>query len=75
MIVPNQIGLGKSSKPGATYSFDFWADNTAKLLDKLGIQKVFVVGHSMSGMLGVKFVRRYPNRVAELVLENPIGRV
>ena len=39
VIVPDQIGFGKSSKPDIEYSFDLWADNTAKLLDKRGITK------------------------------------
>lgn len=73
VIVPDQIGFGKSSKPDIAYSFDVMAENTAKLLDKLGISKVSVVGHSMGGMLAVKFARKYPHRVEKLVLENPIG--
>ncbi len=73
VIVPDQIGFGRSSKPDLNYSFEMLADNTAKLLDELKIQKVIVVGHSMGGMLAVKFARRFPSRVEKLVLENPIG--
>ena len=73
VIVPDQIGFGRSSKPDLNYSFEMLADNTAKLLDELKVQKVIVVGHSMGGMLAVKFARRFPNRVEKLVLENPIG--
>ncbi|BCM90854.1 non-heme chloroperoxidase [Abditibacteriota bacterium] len=73
VIVPDQIGFGKSSKPDITYSFDLLANNTAKLLDTLKVPKVIVVGHSMGGMLATHFARRFPNRVEKLVLENPIG--
>jgi pimeloyl-ACP methyl ester carboxylesterase len=73
VIVPDQIGFGKSSKPNIPYSFDLLTSNTAKLLDILKVPKVCVVGHSMGGMVAVKFARRYPNRVQKLVLENPIG--
>lgn len=73
VIVPDQIGFGKSSKPNIAYSFGSMAVNTAKLLDKLDIKKVTVVGHSMGGMLAVKFARDYPELVEKLVLENPIG--
>lgn len=73
VIVPDQIGFGRSSKPDLNYSFEMLADNTAKLLDTLKVGKVIVVGHSMGGMLAVKFARRFPNRVEKLVLENPIG--
>lgn len=73
VIVPDQIGFGKSSKPDINYSFDLLAENTLKLLDTLKIDKVAVVGHSMGGMLAVRFTRNYPQRVTHLVLENPIG--
>ncbi len=72
-IVPDQIGFGKSSKPGFAYSFDMMARTTAALLDKLGVARVDVLGHSMGGMLAVRFVRTYPGRVDHLVLEAPIG--
>jgi pimeloyl-ACP methyl ester carboxylesterase len=73
VIVPDQIGFGKSSKPDIHYSFDLLAANTAALLDELKIGKVAVVGHSMGGMLAVRFARNYPQRTSQLVLENPIG--
>lgn len=73
VVVPDQIGFGKSSKPDLHYSFDFMAENTAGLLDLLGIPKAVVVGHSMGGMLGIRFARLYPGRTEALVLEDPIG--
>jgi pimeloyl-ACP methyl ester carboxylesterase len=73
VIVPDQIGWGKSSKPEIRYSFQLLAANTARLLDSLGIDKVVVVGHSTGGMLGVRFALMYPERVTQLVLEDPIG--
>ena len=73
VIVPDQIGFGKSSKPDINYSFDLLAANTAKLLDTLGVDKVNIVGHSMGGMVATRFALNYPNRVEKLVLENPIG--
>lgn len=73
VIVPDQIGFGKSSKPDIAYSFDLLAANTAHLLDSLGVKTVAVVGHSMGGMLAVRFARNYPQRVTHLIMENPIG--
>jgi pimeloyl-ACP methyl ester carboxylesterase len=74
VIVPDQVGFGKSGKPDdIAYSFDLLARNTAQLLDTLRIEKAAVVGHSMGGMLAVRFARNYPERVTHLVLENPIG--
>lgn len=73
VIVPDQIGWGKSSKPDIRYSFQLLAANTAHLLDTLGIQKAVVIGHSTGGMLAVRFALMYPEKVAQLVLEDPIG--
>lgn len=73
VIVPDQIGFGKSSKPDMAYSFDLLAANTAKLLDSLGIEKVSLVAHSMGGMVATRFALNYPNRVEKLAMENPIG--
>jgi pimeloyl-ACP methyl ester carboxylesterase len=73
VVVPDQIGFGKSSKPTFAYSFDALARNTAALLDTLGLPQVDVVGHSIGGMLAARFTRTYPEKVGKLVLESPIG--
>ena len=73
VIVPDQVGWGKSSKPDIHYSFHLLAYNTKKLLDTLGIEKVTVLAHSMGGMLGCRFTLMYPNFVEKLILEDPIG--
>jgi len=73
VIVPDQIGWGKSDRPNLHYSFHMLADNTRQLLDTLGINKISVVGHSMGGMLAARFTLLYPERVEKLVMENPIG--
>ena len=74
VIIPDQIGFGKSSKPvDIQYSFYQLAKNTKQLLDTLGIKKVIVLGHSMGGMLAVRFTLSYPALVQKLILTDPIG--
>jgi pimeloyl-ACP methyl ester carboxylesterase len=73
VVVPDQIGFGKSAKPAISYHFDLLARNTKMLLDNLGIIRVAVVGHSFGGMLAVYFARDYPETSAVLALESPIG--
>jgi pimeloyl-ACP methyl ester carboxylesterase len=73
VIVPDQIGFGKSSKPNIHYSFHLLAANTKKLLDTLGVKEVDLVGHSMGGMVATRFALMYPEAVTHFVLENPIG--
>ena len=64
VIVPDQLGFGKSAKPDIDYSFDLLARNTIHLLDQLQVQQAVIVGHSMGGMLAVRLARNYPDRVS-----------
>lgn len=73
VIVPDQIGFGKSSKAFINYSFQQMALWNKQLLDTLGVQKACVLGHSMGGMLATRFALMYPERTEKLLLENPIG--
>lgn len=73
VIATDQLGFGASSRPDIHYSFHQMAQNTKALLDHLGIKQVDVIGHSMGGMLAVRFTVMFPETVDKLVLENPIG--
>lgn len=73
VIVPDQIGFGKSSKAFIHYSFHQMARWNKALLDTLGIKKASVLGHSMGGMLATRFALMYPEQTEKLLLENPIG--
>jgi pimeloyl-ACP methyl ester carboxylesterase len=73
VVAPDQIGFGKSSKPGFAYSFDAMARATVALLDSLHIDRFDLVGHSMGGMLAVRLARAYGSRIDHLVLYSPIG--
>jgi len=74
VIVPDQIGFGKSTKPEKyQYTFQQLAHNTKAILDRLKVEKVAVLGHSMGGMLAVRFALMYPDATEKLILENPIG--
>ncbi|WP_187262348.1 alpha/beta fold hydrolase [Pontibacter beigongshangensis] len=73
VVVPDQVGFGKSDKPSIQYTFHQLAQNTRQLLQAIGVHKAVVVGHSMGGMLAARFALMYPDFTARLVLENPIG--
>ncbi len=74
VIVPDQIGFGKSSKPDYFhYTFQQLALNTKTLLDSLNIESTAVLGHSMGGMLATRFALMYPGITEKLILVNPIG--
>jgi pimeloyl-ACP methyl ester carboxylesterase len=74
VVMPDQIGFGKSSKPtDMQYSFARLALSSARLLDSIGVSRVSVIGHSMGGMLATRWAVQYPARTEKLVLVNPIG--
>ena len=73
VVVPDQIGFGKSSKPNGDLHFDTLARNTIALLDHLAIPQFDIVAHSLGGMLGVRMARAFPEHVDHLLLAAPIG--
>jgi pimeloyl-ACP methyl ester carboxylesterase len=73
VVVPDQVGFGKSDKPLIHYSFHLLARFNKQLLDTLSINKVILLGHSMGGMLATRFTLLYPKNVSKLLLEDPIG--
>ncbi|UUP19118.1 alpha/beta fold hydrolase [Nitratireductor thuwali] len=74
VIAPDQVGFCASTKPdGYQFSLAQLAANTKSLLDSLGIERVTLGGHSMGGMLAMRFAIQYPDSVEQLVLVNPIG--
>ena len=75
VVVPDQIGFGRSSKPIIPYSFQKKAANTKALLEELGVQSAVILGHSMGGMLATRFAYSYPEFTDKLILVNMIGKV
>ena len=74
VLIPDQIGFGKSSKPTHyQYSFAALAHHTHNLVNSLNIEKSIVIGHSMGGMLASRYTLMYPRSVESLILVNPIG--
>jgi pimeloyl-ACP methyl ester carboxylesterase len=74
VIIPDQIGFGKSSKPADyQYSFQQLADNTQQLLNSLGVTRYMVLGHSMGGMLATRMALMYPEKIQRVFLIDPIG--
>jgi pimeloyl-ACP methyl ester carboxylesterase len=73
VVVPDQIGFGRSSKPIIPYNFHDMALNTRRILQHLNILKAMIVGHSMGGMLAARFATQYPDVAERIVIYNPIG--
>ncbi len=74
VVAVDQIGFCKSSKP-KRYQFTFQqlAGNTHALLTSLGIERPIIMGHSIGGMLSMRYALTFPQAVESVVLVNPIG--
>ena len=74
VIVPDQVGFCKSSKPaGFQYSFAQLASLTRQLLHDAGVERPVLVGHSTGGMLALHYALLWPGGTERLVLVNPLG--
>lgn len=67
VYAPDLPGHGKSDGLGEQ-SIEKYATTIAGWMDKLGLQKSIVVGHSMGGAIAQQFALSYPEKVAGLVL-------
>jgi 3-oxoadipate enol-lactonase len=68
VIEMDQIGNGYSDKPSRKHSIEVWADETAALLDKIGVPRAHVHATSTGGMIAIKLAAKYPEKVAGLIL-------
>ena len=68
LIAPDLRGHGASEVAPGPYSIELFADDQRALLDHLGIDRVIYCGLSLGGYIGLAFARRYPERLAGLIL-------
>lgn len=74
VIVPDQIGFCRSTKPAHyQYTFHQLASNTKALLASRGVERTVIVGHSMGGMIAARYALMFPEAVSRLVMINPLG--
>ncbi len=67
-ITPDNRGHGGTTNPGSGYSLESMRDDLSGFLDELQIPSCHLLGHSLGGMIALRFVLAHPERVASLVL-------
>ena len=73
VIAVDLPGHGRSSLPNGDYSLGSLAAALRDLLDRLDIDRVTVVGHSLGGGIALQFVYQFPERCERLVLVSSGG--
>jgi pimeloyl-ACP methyl ester carboxylesterase len=66
-------GYGRSSKANYRYSMEFFARVVERVIAKLQLRHVTLVGHSMGGQIALTHALLYPGNAEGLVLIAPAG--
>lgn len=72
VIALDQAPFGFSDNAHRDFSRTAQAERLKQVLDGLGINKVFLVGHSYGGGVTLEAALRYPDRISGLVLVCPV---
>jgi pimeloyl-ACP methyl ester carboxylesterase len=73
VVVPDQIGFGKSDKPLVNYRIRTYVDFLDQFCKQLKIERATLVGNSMGGWIAAMFTAQFPDRVDKLVLVDAAG--
>ncbi len=68
LILPDLRGFGRSPVTDDIYTMRLLAEDIRQLMDRIGLEKAVVVGHSMGGYVSLAFSCAYPCRVCGLGL-------
>jgi pimeloyl-ACP methyl ester carboxylesterase len=73
VVVPDQIGFGKSDKPLVNYRIRTYVDFLDQFCKQLKIERATLIGNSMGGWIATMFTAAFPDRVDKLVLVDAAG--
>ena len=73
LIAPDLPGFGDTAAPPEAWSVHHYADWTVSLLERLGVERCDVIGHSNGGRIGIVLAAEHPERVRRLVLTDSSG--
>ena len=68
VIAVDLIGHGKSDKPQANYSMEYFAKSVDAVLKKAKVERAVLVGHSMGTPIARQFYRLYPKQTLGVVI-------
>jgi len=80
VIAPDFFGFGRSDKPvnDSDYSFYFHRDSVLRLIERLDLKNIVMVGQDWGGILGLTMPMEMPDRFTRLLIMNtaiPVGKM
>src|SRR6478752_9833653 len=73
IIVPDLRGMGLSSYPDSGYDKKTQAQDIARVMDTLNVQKADLVTHDIGNMVGYALAVQYPDRISRwVVMDAPL---
>ncbi|GJE84904.1 alpha/beta hydrolase [Phanerochaete sordida] len=80
------LGMGRSARPSFTVKAkredidgrvaeaeSFFIDSLEEWRQKMGLERMTLIGHSLGGYLSIAYALKYPTRVSRLILLSPAG--
>lgn len=69
VLAPDLLGYGRSDPRPADWSIALWADSLAAVLDRLGVERVAVMGAHVGAAVGLELALARPDQVRALALD------
>jgi len=73
VIVPDQIGFGRSDKPMLNYRVATLVDFLDGFMKQVGVERASLVGNSLGGFTAAAYALAHPEKVDRLVLVDAAG--
>ncbi len=68
VIIHDQRGTGSSTQSDIVYSVEQMTDDLVRLMDKLKIEKAYLLGHSTGAVMGQVMAVEHPERLLGLIM-------
>ncbi|CAL1701649.1 unnamed protein product [Somion occarium] len=72
--IPFRVKAKRDNISGrVTEAESFFIDSLEEWREKMGLEKMTLIGHSLGGYLSIAYALKYPTRVSKLILLSPAG--